>query len=201
MNASSSEARTGRQLVQHDAVGRGRLADLLGGEAGRPRASRPSATVDASRRGRRARSRSSAACGRADADEVPGGAAHELLDVDVGDQPAAPDHDQVVGGQRHLAHQVRGDEDRAALGRELLEQVADPLDPLGVEAVRRLVEDQVVRVARGAPRRCRGAGPSRARTSPTRLSRDLVEADQVDQLVARGFCGTPWVCASASRWL
>ena len=33
----------------------------------------------------------------------------------VGEQLAAPDDDQAVGGQRHLAHQVTGDQDRAAL--------------------------------------------------------------------------------------
>ena len=34
----------------------------------------------------------------------------------VGQQPAAADHDQVLGGQRHLAHQVAGDEDGPAPG-------------------------------------------------------------------------------------
>ena len=37
--------------------------------------------------------------------------------ADVGEQLAAADDDQVVGGQRHLAHQVAGDEDRAARRR------------------------------------------------------------------------------------
>ena len=44
----------------------------------------------------------------------------EIVDARVGDQPAAADHDQVVGGQRHLAHQVRRDEHRATLGGEAL---------------------------------------------------------------------------------
>ena len=59
----------------------------------------------------------------------------------------APDDDQVVGGQRHLAHQVRGHEHRPALGGQRLQQVADPEDALRVEAVDRLVEDQGLRVA------------------------------------------------------
>jgi hypothetical protein len=63
----------------------------------------------------------------------------ELLDAHVRDQLTAPDHDQVLGRQRHLAHQVRGDEHGAALSCECLEQVAHPLDALGIEAVDRLV--------------------------------------------------------------
>ena len=75
---------------------------------------------------------------RADEHDLLRGARDEVVDRGVGDQLAAPDHDQVVGGQRHLAHQVRGDEDGATLGGESLEQVADPVDALRVEAVRRL---------------------------------------------------------------
>ncbi len=42
---------------------------------------------------------------------------------------------------------MAGDEDRPSGGREALQQLPDPLDALGVEAVGRLVEDQRVRVA------------------------------------------------------
>ena len=120
--------------------------------------------------------------GRADANEILRGLAQELLDAQVGDQPAAPDHDQMLGGQRHLAHQVRGEEHRAALGGELLEQVADPLDPLGVEAVGRLVEDQDLRVGeqrRGDPEPLAHA----ERELPDALAGDLLQADAVDHLV------------------
>ena len=61
-------------------------------------------------------------------------------------QPAAADDDQVVGGQRHLAHQVAGHEDRAALPGQRPEQLADPVDALGVQAVGGLVEHQHRRV-------------------------------------------------------
>ena len=54
---------------------------------------------------------------------------------------------EVVGGGLHLAHQVRGDEHRAALGGQRLHQVADPQDALGVQPVDRLVEHQHLRVA------------------------------------------------------
>jgi hypothetical protein len=41
----------------------------------------------------------------------------------------------MIGDQRHLAHQVRGDEDGAALGGQAGEQVADPEHALRVQAV------------------------------------------------------------------
>jgi hypothetical protein len=67
-------------------------------------------------------------------DQLPGG--------HVGDQPAAADDDQVVGGLRHLAHQVAGDQDGAAVGGQLPEEPANPVDTFGVQAVDRLVEHQ-----------------------------------------------------------
>ena len=48
--------------------------------------------------------------------------------------------DEVLGGEGHLAHQVRRHEHGAALGGEVLQEVADPEDPLGVEPVDGLVE-------------------------------------------------------------
>ncbi len=80
--------------------------------------------------------------GRPDPDVVVGAAPDEVLDTRVRDQPAAADHDQVVGGQGHLAHEVTRDEDRPALGRERLQHRADPQDALGIEPVDRLVEHQ-----------------------------------------------------------
>ena len=131
---------------------------------------------------------------RAHADDAARGAADELVDARVGDQPAAADHDQVVGGQRHLAHQVRRDEDRAALGGERLEQVADPVDALRVEAVDRLVEQQRLRVAE---QRGRDAEPlaHAERELAGALARDLVQADQVDQLARRAASG----CRASAR--
>jgi len=84
---------------------------------------------------------------RHDAHAAPRRRLEERLDGGVGEEPAAADHDEVLGGQRHLAHEVRADQHRAALGREVLEQVADPQDALGVQAVHRLVEDQRAGVA------------------------------------------------------
>ena len=119
---------------------------------------------------------------RADAHDVPRGLLDEVLGARVRDHAAAADHDQVVGGERHLAHQVRRDEHRPSLGREPLQQVAHPVDALRVEPVDRLVEHHRVRVAeerRGDPEPL--AHPERELARA--LLRDLVEPDEVDQLV------------------
>ena len=68
-----------------------------------------------------------------------------------------PDDDDAVGDELHLAHEVAGDEDGAALVGEAAEQRADPPHPVEVEAVDRLVEEQHPRVADRAPPRCRAA--------------------------------------------
>ncbi|EPJ35721.1 putative Bacitracin transport ATP-binding protein BcrA [Streptomyces afghaniensis 772] len=84
---------------------------------------------------------------RPDACEVRGVRGDEGRDTHVRQELPAPDDDEMVGGQRHLAHQMGGDEDRTALRGECLHQVAHPEDALGVEAVDRLVEQQHLRVA------------------------------------------------------
>ena len=55
---------------------------------------------------------------------------------------SATSDDEVVGGQGHLGHEVAGDQDSPALGGQGLQELADPENPLGVEPVDRLVEDQ-----------------------------------------------------------
>ena len=83
---------------------------------------------------------------RPDPDGVAGTAGDELSHAAIRDEPAPPDHDQVVGGVLHLRHQVAGDEHRAALGRQRLHQGADPQDALRIQPVDRLVEHQDLRV-------------------------------------------------------
>ncbi len=78
--------------------------------------------------------------------EVRGVGRNEVLHAHVGEELSAPDHDQVLGGQRHLAHQVRRDEDGPPLGGQRLHQVAHPQDALGVQTVDGLVEQQHLRV-------------------------------------------------------
>ncbi len=60
----------------------------------------------------------------------------------VGDEGAPPDDHQVGRRQRHLTHQMAGDEDGPTFGSQRLEQIADPEDPLGIQAVDGLVEEQ-----------------------------------------------------------
>jgi acetyl-CoA acetyltransferase len=71
----------------------------------------------------------------------------ELFRASVGNNAAAADDEQVVGGLGHLAHQVAGQEHRAALGGQRLHQVPDPHDAVGVQAVDRLVEQHRLGVA------------------------------------------------------
>ena len=73
------------------------------------------------------------------------------------------------------------------------------MDPLRVEAVDRLVEHHRVRVAEQR-RRDPEPLPHPERELAGSFARDVLQADEVDQLVDAG-PGMPWVCASASRWL
>ena len=63
------------------------------------------------------------------------------------DEPAATDHDRLVRELRHLGEHMARDQHGVALGSEAPQEVAEPTDPLGVQAVRRLVEDQDARLA------------------------------------------------------
>ena len=60
--------------------------------------------------------------------------------------PLTDDH-QIVGGERHLAHQVRAEQHGATLAGVIAAQFAHPFDALGVEAVDWLVQHEVLRVA------------------------------------------------------
>ena len=114
----------------------------------------------------------------------------------VGDQPPLADHDQVVGGLRHLAHQVAGDEDRAALGGQLAScSVADPQDALGVEPVDRLVEQQDLRVAEQRGGDAEPLRHARGRSPPTRRPATAAQADQRPAPRRPGGRGMPLVWA------
>ncbi len=109
----------------------------------------------------------------------------ELGDAHVGHQLAAADHDQMVGGEGHLAHQVAGDEDRTALGRQHPHQIPDPEDALRVETVDRLVEEQHLRVAQQGGRDAQ-ALPHAQREALGPPARDVLEADDAEHLVDAG---------------
>ena len=151
------------QLDQRDRLAGGGQPDLRAVEAGDDRACRRRA---ARRPRRRASSRPGESRGirRADEHRVARRRPHQLGDRSGRDQPAAADDDELLGGQRHLAHQVRGHEHGPALGGELPQQRADPDDALGVEPVDRFVEQQRRRDRPAARRRCRAVGPCPART-------------------------------------
>ena len=122
-----------------------------------------------SRPDRRPASSSCCKLRRANAHGVLGRALHELVDAHVGDQPTSADHDQVLGGERHLAHQMRGDEYRAALARRAAAAGCGSTGcPRGrARSPARRASPCAGR--RAARTRSRAAGPSRARSSPARL--------------------------------
>ena len=142
---------------------------------------------------------SRAASGCAPAPTVGAAGDHSAVAA-VGDQPAAADHDQVVGGHGHLVHQVAGDQDGAALAGQVLHQVPDPQDALGVQPVDRLVQQQHLRVAE---HRRRDAQPlaHAQRERPGPLARHLAQPDQVEHLVHPAGAAGPGVWARNSRWL
>ena len=93
-------------------------------------------------------SRLMAACdiGRPDLDTLSGCARNELVHRDVGEQPAFPNHDQVVGGVLELAHVVSRDNTVRPSAAKPSKGLAHPLDAFGVEADRGLVQDQDRRI-------------------------------------------------------
>jgi hypothetical protein len=88
----------------------------------------------------------------------------------------------VLGGDRHLAHQVARHEHRPALGGEVLQERADPADAVRVQAVDRLVEHDDGRVAE------QGGGDAQPLTHAEREAagpavRDPAQADGLQHLV------------------
>ena len=82
----------------------------------------------------------------------------------LGDQSSVGDDDHVVDGLGDLGQQVARHQHRAALVGVGTQELSQPVDALGVEAVGRLVEDEHLGFARAGPRPGRGAGASRARS-------------------------------------
>jgi hypothetical protein len=77
---------------------------------------------------------------------------------------------------------VTGEKYRAALGREPLQEGADSADPLRIQPVHRLVEEQDARIAEQCGRDAESLRPPER--DATRLSTgDLLEADQVKDLI------------------
>ena len=115
-----------------------------------------------------------------------------------GDELAPADHQDVVGGQGHLAHQVARHHDRPTLPGQRAHEIAHPDDALGVQAVHRLVEDEDGWVAE------QGGGDTQplahAEREPLRPSvGDALEPDQLKHLGTRRV-PMPLLCARHSRW-
>ena len=66
----------------------------------------------------------------------------ELVDGHLGDESSFADDDNLISGECHLTHEMTGDEDSPPFGRETSQEVAYPTDPVGIEAVDRLVEQR-----------------------------------------------------------
>lgn len=64
----------------------------------------------------------------------------------VGQQLSLPDHDQMLGGERHFAHEVGRNEDRPPFRRKTLHEIPDPENSFRVQAVDGFVEHQDLRV-------------------------------------------------------
>src|SRR5579862_3492528 len=128
------------QRVHGQAVLGGQVADGGRVEAGHDQGAvvprRHGASAGGEQRGQVGRAR------RADQDVVAGAGLDQLRGRGVREEPAPADDDQVIRGLGHLAHQVAGHHDGAPVGGQGLEQLADPGDALGVQAVDRLVEHQ-----------------------------------------------------------
>ena len=118
------------------------------------------------------------------------------------DHPALVDDDDAPAGHRDLGQDVRGEHD-GVLAAEALDQLAGLDDLLGVEAGRRLVEDQHVGVVRGSPGRGRRAGGSpwragRSASSRTSATRRLLHR-LVDARALRSLPGDALDLARRSR--
>lgn len=186
------------QPVQPDAVAVGEVADVGGAPAphedrpdcpGRP--SRPSYPGSLLRLHRHTGLRREAAhqdgpllgVGHLDPYGRPGAAREECGHRGVGEQPAPSDDDEVIRGQLHLAHQMAGEEDRAALRGLAPDELPHPAHAVRVEAVDRFVEDERRRIAEQRPRdpeplvhaeRVR-AGPAPGRLGEAHRLQDLVD--------------------------
>ncbi len=74
-------------------------------------------------------------------------AGDQLVQVGSQDQPAPVDDEDVVDRLGYLREDMTRDEDGLALGGEAPEKLAEPVHPFGIQAVRRLVEDQKLWIA------------------------------------------------------
>ena len=106
----------------------------------------------------------------------------QLLQPALVDAPAGVDDDEVVHALLDLGEQVAADQHRAPLPGEPAQELAQPGDALGIEAVRGLVEDEHPRVAE--QRGGQGQPLLHAqRPAADRAARGVGQPDQAQHLV------------------
>ena len=184
MKASSSEACWAVSSSRVIPARAGEPADLVGGQPGHGQRAVP-VVRDRRRRAASGAGRPGArrvgACGPAPRLRGPG-PTNSAMPVSAISRPR-PMTIEVLGGQRHLVHQVRGDEDRPALGGEALQQRADPADALGVEAVHAARRGSPLRGRPAAPSAMPSRWPMPSENRPARRRATAAEADRLDHLV------------------
>ena len=108
---------------------------------------------------------------------------HELGHGLIGDEPAPADDDEVVGGERHLAHEVAGHEHGATLGGQALEQRPHPQDALGVEPVDGLVEEEHSGVAEEGGGDAEPLGHAQGELARPACQRHRAQPHELEQVV------------------
>ena len=103
-------------------------------------------------------------------------------------QPASVDHDDVVRGGLDLVQQMGGDQHGSTGRGEIAQEAAQPADAFWVQAVRRLIQDQIIGIAehRGSQRQ---ALPHAHGVLPDRLAGDVAQANLAEQLVDSAITG------------
>ncbi len=134
-----------RQLVQDDLVGGQQRSHLLGGDAVHGDLVVGDAAEGDAGLGEDAGE--PVGLGAAGPHDDARDALGDLLERALRLQLPERDDDRVVDGLGHLREQVGGDEHGAALAGQVTHEVAQPGDPLRVEPVGRLVEDEDVGIA------------------------------------------------------
>jgi hypothetical protein len=168
------------ELVHGQVRPPGRRTDLLGGAAGDAQQVRSVISHGDSRGGQQlAQARGFRG---ADKNAARGGVAGEVLDARLADELAASQHHQPGRRLRHLAHQVRRDENRPSFGGERLEQLPDPAHAVRVQAVDRLVQHHRLRLAQQR-RSDAQALPHAERETAGPAARDLAQPGQLNHLI------------------
>ena len=110
------------------------------------------------------------------------GAAAQRRERAVGDQPAVVDDHDLVDGLGDLGQHVAREQHRAALGGQVAQEVAQPADALGVEAVGGLVEHEDPGIAEQRGGEAEPLGHAE-REAAGAAARGVAEVDELEHLV------------------